>query len=307
VAKTENSERAQRTEDRQIGHATVLGAIRGGKYPHGNSLLVEGSEESLIIDPSLSLIGRPPFVPGVDRVINSHCHEDHIAGNHLFPGAVWHLHELDAVGLRSLDDMMAIYGYGGETSEAFRKSVVEDFHYTPRPDAETFTDGAVFDLGGATVRVIHTPGHTRGHSCLFVEPERILYLGDIELTSFGPYYGDAWSSLEDFERSLALVRTIEAAHYATFHHIGVLDGRDAFLERLDRFAAVIATREQRLVGYLAEPRTMEEIVAHRFVYRPGDAVPWADSAERGSMSQHLARLVSSGRVGEVEPGRYRVS
>ena len=36
--------------------------------------------------------------------------------------------------------------------------------------------------------------------------EDLLYLGDIDLSSFGPYYGDAWSDLEDFERSLARVR-----------------------------------------------------------------------------------------------------
>ena len=297
-------EGSERIEDRQIGQVTVLGGVRGGKYPHGNSLLVEGSEESLLIDPSLSLIGRPPLVPGVDRVINSHCHEDHIAGNHLFPDAVWQLHELDVVGLRSLDDMMKIYGYGGPTEKEFRRSVVEDFHYIARPDAESFVGDTVFDLGGVTVRVIHTPGHTRGHCCFLIEPEGVLYLGDIELSSFGPYYGDAWSSLEDFEKSLTLVRGIETKHYATFHHIGVLDGREAFLDRLDRFAAVIASREKRLIDYLAEPRTLEDVIAHRFVYRPGDDVKWADSAERGSMSQHIARLVTAGRVREVEPGRY---
>ena len=301
MAKIENDERA---DDRQIGQVTVLGAVRGGKYPHGNSLLVEGSEESLIIDPSLSLIGRPPLVPGVDRVINSHCHEDHIAGNHLFPDAVWQMHELDVVGLRSLDDMMKIYGYLPSTAAAFRKSVVEDFHYTARPDAETFTNDTVFDLGGVTVRAIHTPGHTRGHTCFLIEPEGVLYLGDIELTSFGPYYGDAWSSLEDFEKTLELVRSIDVKHYATFHHIGVLDGREAFLERLDRFAAVIASRESRLLDFLKEPHTMDDVVAHRFVYRPGDAVAWADSAELGSMKQHIDRLVAAGRLREIEPGRY---
>ena len=47
------------TEDRAIGeHVTLLGAVRGGKYPHGGSLLVKGSEEGLLIDPSLSLVGR---------------------------------------------------------------------------------------------------------------------------------------------------------------------------------------------------------------------------------------------------------
>jgi len=298
VAKNENGERA---DDRQIGHATVLGGVRGGKYPHGNSLLVEGSEESLIIDPSLSLIGRPPFVPAVDRVINSHCHEDHIAGNHLFLDSPWHMHALDRSGLDSLEGMLEIYGYAGPSADYFRKALVDDFHYTPRPDAIAFSDGEVFDLGGVTVRVIHAPGHTRGHCCLAIEPDGVLYLGDIELTSFGPYYGDAWSSLADFERTLAAVRKLEASRYATFHHIGVLDSRDAFVDRLDRFTAVIGSREQRLLEFLREPHTLEEIVAHRFVYRPGDAVAFADSVERRSMTQHLARLVTAGRVAEVAP------
>jgi hypothetical protein len=40
------------------------------------------------------------------------------------------------------------------------------------------------------------------------------------------------------------------------------------------------------------------------VYRPEDDVPWAEPVEARSMQQHLDRLVASGRVREVEPGRY---
>jgi len=237
-------------------------------------------------------------------VLNSHCHEDHVAGNHLFPDAPWHLHEADLPGLDSIDAMMAIYGMSPAIEAAFRRVVLEQFHYTPRPDAIAFRDGDVFDVGGCRLRVVHAPGHTRGHSFFHVEPDDVLYLGDVDLTSFGPYYGDAWSSLADFERTLAHARTLDARWYATFHHIGVVEGRSAFLERLDRFTAVIATRETRLLDFLAEPRTLDEIVAHRFVYRPGDAVPFADDVERRSMTQHLDRLVAAGRVDEVEPGRF---
>ncbi len=293
------------SQDRNLGAVTILTGERGGRYPHGNSMLVAGGEETLLIDPSLSL-ARRASLPLTDRVLNSHCHEDHVAGNHLYPNAPWLLHEADLPGMRSLDDMMAIYGMSPRIAAAFRQVLVEDFHYVPRPDATAFRDGDVFDLGGARVRAIHAPGHTRGHCVLHVEPEGVLYLGDIDLSSFGPYYGDAWSSLEDFERTLASVRRIEARWYATFHHVGVVDGRAAFLERLDRFAAVIGTRERRLLEFLAEPRTIDEIVAHRFVYRPGDAVPFADDVERRSMTQHLDRLVAAGRVAEVEPGRFRV-
>ncbi len=298
------SDGATTSGDRPISqNVMLLGGVRDGKYPHGNSLLVEGSEESLIIDPSLSLVGRD-LLPRIDRVINSHSHEDHIAGNHLFPAASWHVHALDRLGLESLDGMMEIYGYDGPAADYFRGALVEQFHYEPRPDAISFADGDVFDLGGVTVRVVHTPGHTRGHCCFAIEPDRVLYLGDIDLTSFGPYYGDAWSSLFDFERTLAEVRRIDARHYATFHHIGVIEGREAFQARLDRFTAVIASRQSRLVEYLATPHTIDEVVAHRFVYRPGDPVPYADPIERRSMSQHLDRLITTGRVREIEPGLY---
>ena len=53
------------------------------------------SEETLIIDPSLGVLPRRDALPAVDRVVNSHCHEDHTAGNFLFREASVHLHEAD--------------------------------------------------------------------------------------------------------------------------------------------------------------------------------------------------------------------
>lgn len=300
------------TESR-YGPVTVLFGARGGRYPDGNSLLVEGERETVIIDPSLGIVDRQASLPPVDRVINSHCHEDHIAGNHLFADVPWHVHSADKPGFDSLDGMMGIYGYGGAIESAFRDVVVEQFNYVPRPDAVAYEDGDVFDLGGVTVTARHTPGHTRGHCCLSIEwddggtPRHLIYLGDIELTRFGPYYGDLWSDLEDFERSLRAVRDIRADWYATFHHIGVLEGRAAFLERLDIFEAKIADREQRLLDYLTEPHSLDEVVAHRFVYRPKDPVPYADGVERRSMSQHIERLLRDGRLRRADVDRFVVT
>jgi glyoxylase-like metal-dependent hydrolase (beta-lactamase superfamily II) len=294
-------------DDRRLGHVTVLTGERGGKYPHGNSLLVRGTDATIVVDPSLSLIPRRGELGRVDHVLNSHAHEDHVAGNHLFPEVSWHVHEADVPGLRSLDGLMAIYGFDGPTADEWRRVVIDDFHFQPCAEPRALHDGQVFELGGVRLRVLHAPGHTRGHCLFHVEPDDVVYLGDIDLSSFGPYYGDAWSSLEDFERTLARVRDVEARWYATFHHIGVLDGRPAFLERLDRFADVIRTREARLLDFLAEPRTLDEVAAHRFVYRPTDPVPYADPVERRSMGQHVDRLVRDGRACEVAPGRYRRS
>jgi glyoxylase-like metal-dependent hydrolase (beta-lactamase superfamily II) len=293
-------------EERAIGSVTVLFGAQGGKYPQGNSLLIRGREETVVIDPSLGLLPRRASLPRVDRVLNSHCHEDHVAGNHLFSDASWHVHEADLPGLRSLDGMMAIYGYPEPILGHLRRAVVEQFHYRARPDAVAFRDGDVFDLGDVRIRVVHAPGHTRGHCFFWIEPEDVLYLADVDLSSFGPYYGDAWSDLEAFERSLAMLRTLQPKHWATFHHVGVLSDAAEFGARLDRFAARIEEREARLLEFLQDaPHSLPEIVRHRFVYRPGDDVPWADPIEARSMGQHLARLVASGRVQEVESGRYQ--
>jgi glyoxylase-like metal-dependent hydrolase (beta-lactamase superfamily II) len=291
--------------DRPLGpHVTLIGSPRGGKYPDGRPLRIAGRDETVMIDPSLALVGRAGGAPRADRVLNSHCHEDHVAGNHLYPEAPWHLPVADLPGIRSLEGLMAIYGFDGAVGNAWSHEVVERFHFCPRADATGFHDDDVFDLGRIRIRAIHAPGHTRGHSVFHVEPDDVLYLGDIDLSSFGPYYGDAWSSLEDFERTLAMVRPISARWYVTFHHVGVL-ARDAFVDRLDRFTAVIARREAALLEFLAEPRNLDEIAAHRFVYRPGDAVSYAENVERRSMGQHVDRLLAAGRVEEVDPGRFR--
>lgn len=301
---------AQTRAELQLQNCTVLFGKDRGKYPEGNSLVVRGAAETVIVDPSLGVVARAKAgeaPPAAARVLLSHCHEDHFAGAYLYPHASAHVHSADLPGWQSFAGLLAIYG---ETAADPRmhKMLREQFHYVERPDARPFADGDVFELGGGVrLRVIHTPGHTRGHCAFFVEPDALLYLGDIDLSSFGPYYGDAWSSLECFERSLQKVRGIKARHYATFHHIGVLNRAD-FLARWQRFAAVIPAREKRLWEFLQKaPRTLEEIAAHHFVYRPESAPAFAPAVERRSMAQHLERWRRQGRVREIPPGRFAVA
>ena len=48
-------------------------------------------------------------------------------------------------------------------------------------DPETFSDGDVLDVPGRP-KVIHTPGHTAGHSALLFEGKRVLFAGDAIIT-----------------------------------------------------------------------------------------------------------------------------
>ncbi len=283
----------------------VIPGPDNGRYPHGNSLLVQGTSETILIDPSLTVAADPPA--GVDRVLVSHGHEDHLAGLFHYPRAPVHVHRDDHLGLLSLDGLMTIYGLPPEIDAAWRRDVVEKYHYAPRADALAFDDGDCFDVGGATVRAIHLPGHTRGHSGFLIEPDGVMFLADVDLTGFGPYYGDAWSSIDDFERSIQRCREIDAGTFVTFHHKGTVHGRATLLSLLDDYEAVIARREQAMLRFLAEPRTLEDMVAHRFVYRPHVTLLFADAVERRSAELHLERFVRRGLVTQPDPASYVIS
>jgi glyoxylase-like metal-dependent hydrolase (beta-lactamase superfamily II) len=289
---------------RLTNRVSVLRGEANGAYPSGNSLLVEGAGETVIIDPSVTVVDKGGAGVPVDAVINSHSHEDHMPGNGLFSDARVHIHVDDLPGARSIDGLMAVYGLTGQVRADFERQILEEFHYTPRPDAEGFSDGHRFDLGDVHVDAVHLPGHTRGHSGFRIS-DGVFFLSDIDLTGFGPYYGDVWSDLEDFEESLAKVREEEADVYVTFHHKGVIEGRETFLEMVDAFTAVIGRRHRAMLDFLTEPRTLDEMRDHRFIYRPHVEHVFADSVEHRSAFLHVQRMLERGEATEVEPGRYQ--
>lgn len=292
----------------EFGRAQVLMGRNGGKFPYGNSILVRGSEESLIIDPSKSLKYHSVDLAGVDRVLLSHCHQDHVAGVHLFPDSLCQTHPLELPAIQGIDGLLDLHGVVDEERAQFSQNVRDYFNYTPRPDATAFEVERELDLGRVKVQFLHTPGHTHGHTCFIVRGEQrrheLIFLADIELTGFGPYYGGPNSSLVDFDRSLTEVRQLDLAWFVTYHHIGVLD-QPAFRARAAQYHGMIAQREARLLDYLSEPHTLEEAVAHRIVYRPADTGHHTDRNERNMLRQHLDRLLEQERVIEVAPGCYQ--
>jgi glyoxylase-like metal-dependent hydrolase (beta-lactamase superfamily II) len=291
-------------ERRLTDTVSVLVGPANGAYPSGNSLLVRGAGETLIIDPSVTVVEKGGAPVPVDAVVNSHAHEDHVAANGFFADARVHIHDEDLPGAHSLQGLMDVYGM--PIDHPFATTIVEEFHYAPRPDAKGFKDGHVFDLGGGVaVEAVHLPGHTRGHSGFRVQD--VFFLSDIDLTGFGPYYGDVWSDLEDFEASLMKVRDEDARFYVTFHHKGVIEGREEFVRMLDDFEAVIPRRHAAMLEYLAEPHTLEDMTARRFVYRPHVEHSFADTVERRTAELHVRRMLARGEAVEVEPGRYQAS
>ena len=78
--------------------------------------------------------------------------------------------------------------------------------------AEGVSDGDRFTVGAYTFRCIQTPGHTPGHTCLFMEKEKILFAGDHILFDITPNI-TMWRGVEDslgnYLESLKKIRSLD--------------------------------------------------------------------------------------------------
>ncbi|WP_396434227.1 MBL fold metallo-hydrolase [Limnohabitans sp.] len=289
----------------RFGAVSVHLGEKAGKYPDGNQLIVQGADTRVAFDTPEVANRIGPELDKVDLVILGHVHEDHMAGLHRLPHARVQVHEADLAAAQSWDGMCQHYGYPAEVLEAMHAIVQKDFHYQPRPDATGYSDGALWDLGGGVrVRAQHLPGHTAGHCALVVESEGLAFIGDIDLSGFGPYYGDATSSLSDFRQTLKKVAELDARIWVTSHHKAVVTDRAQFLADLARFASKIDERSAQLLSYLQTPHSLHELVSRRLLYPPGYDVPFVPCAERRTIGMHLDELLATGQIAHHDHGRY---
>jgi glyoxylase-like metal-dependent hydrolase (beta-lactamase superfamily II) len=293
----------------QFGPVTVHLGEKSGKYPDGNQVLVTGSDLRVAFDTPLVANRIGAHFDTVDLVILGHVHEDHMTGLHRVPQAAVQVHQADLAAAQSWDGLSRHFGYPPEVLAPMHDKLRAEFFYHPRPDATGYADGAVWQLGGgASVRAQHLPGHTAGHCALIEQSHGVAFIGDIDLSGFGPYYGDATSNLADFRRSLAAVATLDAKVWVTSHHRGVLTDRADFLAQLAAFTASIDEREARLLAMLAPgPQSMDDLVRQRLLYPPEHAALWVDVVERRSIGMHLDELLAQGRVREVDGQRFALA
>jgi glyoxylase-like metal-dependent hydrolase (beta-lactamase superfamily II) len=156
------------------GKATVIDAGCSKEWPK----LVEG----------LTTIGLAPN--DVEAIIVTHAHADHIGFGR----------QAQEEGLRvevhTEEETRALGTYKGKTAiSAMQMPLWKPATWgflialikvgvmkQPSLDSvETFDDGDVLDLPGHP-RVVHTPGHTEGHSAFLLEDRKVLFAGDAIVT-----------------------------------------------------------------------------------------------------------------------------
>lgn len=153
----------------------------------------EQARECLFIDPSgdhdLLLKEAGEHELSVKYIVNTHSHIDHTMGNREMvrrTGAKIVIHEADAGRLFDTPrDILEMFG-----AEA------------PPPADILVSDGGLIQVGSVALQVIHTPGHTPGGMCLYIEgmvfTGDTLFVGSVGRTDFP---GGSYAELEQSVRA----------------------------------------------------------------------------------------------------------
>ncbi len=112
-------------------------------------------------------IDQQKLVP--ELLLNTHLHFDHCIGNHYLVNR-YHLepmaHQADAFFPLHQREQLENFGY---------QNIITEPSY---PVSRFFNDGDILRFGNTTMRVIHTPGHSPGSVCFYIEAEKVLFSGD---------------------------------------------------------------------------------------------------------------------------------
>lgn len=129
------------------------------------------SKETMVIDPA----GDVDKIVEIINVLQgklkyiflTHCHGDHIAG----------VTELKS----KLGGKVLIHRDDSEGLNNKRINLTEFMNGLPEIEIDAdsrLDDGDLIHLGDLEFRVIHTPGHTKGGSSLYLESQKLLFSGD---------------------------------------------------------------------------------------------------------------------------------
>jgi len=158
-------------------------SLDGGTWDVDNNVWIVGNdEECVIIDAphDAAAIINQVRSRKVKAILLTHAHNDHIGAARDVAGA------LGAPILLNQEDLV----------------LWEQVYPEAKPD-HYHSDGDAFEVGGATLRAIHTPGHSPGSTCFYLDSEGTVFTGDT-LFNGGP--GATGRSYSDYPTILASIR-----------------------------------------------------------------------------------------------------
>ncbi len=272
-----------------------------GKFPFSNSLLIKGKKRTALIDAGTGIRVIQHYKDKIDVVVLTHLHPDHFSLSYLFEGKRVYIPAVES-RYRRLEDLALRY-VGEKLAPIWLRYVKETMMARDPYFTDTYEEGDVIDLGNVELQPIYTPGHSLGHHVILIG-DKILHGADIDLTSFGPWYGHVESNIDKFLDSIKRVMQLDVEIYVSGHKRPVT-GREEILSELERFAGKFKETEERILEALREPKSVEELVHMGIIYQKK---PYARELleywEANMIMKHLDRLVKRGLVRTTTNGKY---
>ena len=146
--------------------------------------LLCGQDRAILIDTGLGVSNIKRVVDSLTAlpvtVLTTHAHWDHIGGHGFFDRIAVHEAEKDWITgnfplpLKEVKEQLTKLPCA--LPEEFDLDSYRLFQGEPQI---LLHDGDCFDLGGRTIRVLYTPGHSPGHCCFYEQERRYLFSGDL--------------------------------------------------------------------------------------------------------------------------------
>lgn len=199
--------------------------------------LISGTEQSLLIDTGLGIGNIYHAVKALTGLpvaaAATHIHWDHVGGLRFFPNFYAHEKELgwlNGAFPLPLDAVKKMVTQRCDLPADFDVNAYSVFQGTP---TRLLSDGDEISLGGRSVQVFHTPGHSPGHLCFWEAERGYLFTGDLvyQGTLFANYPStDPAAYLSSLETiaSLPAKRIFPAHHTLAIEPEIIIRMRDAF-------------------------------------------------------------------------------
>jgi glyoxylase-like metal-dependent hydrolase (beta-lactamase superfamily II) len=182
------------------------------------------------------------------------------------------------------------------------------FHKWPWPAHDAKFDvrwndlsaGQRFETGEGALEVVHTPGHSPDHVCLWNAESRTIFVGDLLIQS-GTVFIPASSggNLTDYLASLERLRRLEPRRAWPAHGPVIEDP----IALITRYVAHRQEREEQVLEAIRSGLETVEAITDRIYAGHGSAViPMA----RESVLAHLVKLSDEGRAETAEGGHWRL-